>query len=301
MTRITQAFALAAALAAASPAHAAIEDQYEQDTPGPAMTTWYVSAEPAALQADRDYVAGMRPHHAGALTMSRDYLADPASSSPVLRVLAQAIIRNQTFEVALLDEVARNLAQPSTTLDLGLFRLAWRPAATEGLAQRTRFFRSPIPTRLDAVSDPGKPVTARDVQFAKAMTIHHQGAVDMAREYHANPAARNGFLGLMNIDIERDQEQEIGLMQKVVAQYRGNPDAVKVDASMIHGMDGMGHGGHAGHDAVMPVAAPAAPVAGPQAPAAVLRGPARARVPVARQPAAPSAPTGHTGHEGHHN
>ena len=66
----------------------------------------------------------------------------------------------------------------------------------------------------------------------------------MARAYHANPDARNGFLGLMNVDIITDQSQEIALMRRVVATYRGNPDAVQVDASMIHGLEGMGHGGH---------------------------------------------------------
>ena len=45
----------------------------------------------------------MRPHHAGALTMSQDYLQDPASSSPLLHQLARAIIINQKLEVLLLD------------------------------------------------------------------------------------------------------------------------------------------------------------------------------------------------------
>jgi uncharacterized protein (DUF305 family) len=103
------------------------------------------------------------------------------------------------------------------------------------------------------------PVTARDVQFAKGMTLHHQAALDMARAYQANPDARNGFLGLLNVDIMTDQTQEIALMRRAVAAYPGNPDAVQVDASMIHGMEGMGHGGgHAEHGGMpMPQAAPA--------------------------------------------
>ena len=106
-----------------------------------------------------------------------------------------------------------------------------------------RFLRSPIPGPAAALANPGAPVTVRDVQFAKGMTIHHQAALEMARAYHANPDARNGFLGLMNVDIITDQSQEIALMQRVIAAYPGNPDTVQVDPSMIHGMEGMQHGG----------------------------------------------------------
>lgn len=289
---------LALALAAPLPAMAAIEESYEQDA-GPALTTWYVSADPASIKADRDYVAGMRPHHAGALSMARDYLADPASSSPVLRVLAQAIIRNQSFEVAVLDEVGRNLDLPTTEINLGFFRFAIRPAATEGMAQRQRFLHSPMPSLLDGFADPGAPITERDVQFAKAMTIHHQAAVEMARGYHADPNARNGFLGLMNIDIDRDQTNEIALMRRVIARYPGDAEAVRVDPSMIHGMEGMSHhGGHGGM--AMPAAASDA---APQEPPAIRQdrpAPQRAAPQRRAAPRAAPAPEDHSGHE-HHN
>jgi len=256
-TRATLRLALAAglALAAVAPATAAIEEGYE---PGgtPVPTTWYGATDPAAMKADRDYIAGMRPHHAGALTMAQEYLADPQARSPVLRHLASAIIRNQSFEIGLLDEVARNLDRPPLVLNLGILRLAAQPVATEGMAQRQRFIRSPIPARLEALSAPGA-VSERDVQFAKGMTVHHQAALDMARDYHANPAARNAFLGLMNVDIITDQSQEIALMRSVIAAYPGDAAAVRVDPSMVHGMDGMQHAGshaapasaapHAGH------------------------------------------------------
>ncbi len=231
----------AAGLALAAPAMAAIEEGY---LPGgaPVPTTWYEPANPAAQKADRDYVTGMRPHHVGALTMSQEYLADPEASSPVLKALAQAIIRNQAFEIGLLDEVSRNLDRPPIVLNLGFTRLVLQPSATEGMGQMQRFIRSPMPGPMAALTNPGAPVTARDVQFAKGMTIHHQAALEMARAYHANPAARNSFLGLMNVDIITDQTQEIALMRSVIAAYRGDPDAVQVDASMIHGMEGMHHG-----------------------------------------------------------
>ena len=90
------------------------------------------------------------------------------------------------------------------------------------------------------------------MQFAKAMIIHHQGAVEMARAYHANPDARNGFLGLMNVDITTDQTQEIALMRRVIAAYPGDAASVRVDPSMVHGMEGMRHGSHGGGHAAVP-------------------------------------------------
>jgi hypothetical protein len=74
----------------------------------------------------------------------------------------------------------------------------------------------------------------------------------MARAYHANPDARNGYLGLMNVDILTDQTQEIALMRRAIAVYPGDPNAVRVDPSMVHGMEGMKHGGHGGGHAAAP-------------------------------------------------
>lgn len=225
----------------------------------------------AALKADRDYLSGMRPHHAGALTMSEEYLRDPRRSSPVLATLAQAIIHNQRFEIALLDEVGRRLAQPPAIWDLGLAAIAIQPAASDGLAITYRFARYPIPGPLPATGL----VNERDVQFAKAMSIHHQGALDMAKAYQADPNARNTFLRLLNVDIITDQSQEIALMRRIVAAYPGDADAVPVPASMIHGMEGMAHGGggaghpanenHGSHPMPAVTAPPSSPVAAPPA------------------------------------
>ncbi|MBP0493649.1 DUF305 domain-containing protein [Pararoseomonas indoligenes] len=212
----------------------------------PVLSTDYAvmpaGALAARLKADRDYVAGMRAHHAGALTMSEEYLADPAARSPALRVLARSIMHNQRYEIALMDEVARRLAEPAMVVG----GLAVQPSATEGLAMPLRYQRYPVPGFLEPFNPSGGAMTVRDVQFAKAMTIHHQGALDMARAYQADPAGRNTFLGLLNVDIITDQTQEIALMNRAVAAYPGDAAAVVVPASMVHGMDGMAHGGHGG-------------------------------------------------------
>ncbi|MBW8268973.1 DUF305 domain-containing protein [Caldovatus aquaticus] len=241
----------------------------------------------AAAEADRRYVAAMRAHHAGALTMARAYLADPNASSPVLRRLAQAIIENQAYEIALLDDIARRIEERPRLADLGFVRLALRPLATENLGQIWGFRRAPLPGIAEALAD--GPVTERDVQFAKAMTIHHQAALDMARAYNADPNARNGVLKWLNVGIIADQSQEIALMRRVIAAYPGDPEAVRVDPSMIHGMEGHaaapGHAG--GHAAEAPAAAPA-PTAAPARRSAAT---AAARRPAPRPAAA--APAGH--------
>ncbi len=244
----------AAVAAAPAPARAGIEDSYSPGEP-PVSSTWFGRVSDAAQRADREYVAGMRPHHVGALSMSREYLADPGRSSPLLQALARAIIANQSFEIGMLDEVARNLDRAPVPL-LG-FGVALQPQATEGLTGAQRFFKEPVPGPLAHAIGP---VSERDVQFAKAMIVHHEGAVEMARAYHGNPDGRNGYLGLMNVDVAADQTQEIALMRRVAAAFPGDPDAVRVDPSMVHGMEGMRHGGGhgGGHAAAVEPAAAAA-------------------------------------------
>ena len=243
--RLSLLAATAGIALASAPARAAIEDSYSPGEP-PVSTTWFGPVSADARRADLDYVAGMRAHHEGALSMSREYLSDPGRSSPLLQALARAIIANQTFEIGMLDEVARNLDRPPVRLPFGV---TLQPVATEGLTGARRFFKEPTPGALGYAVGP---VSARDVQFAKAMIIHHEGALEMARAYHANPDAWNGYLGLMNVDILTDQTQEIALMRRAIAVYPGDPNAVRVDPSMVHGMEGMKHGGHGGGHAAAP-------------------------------------------------
>ena len=298
----TTATALALALLAAAHPAAAMVGEGSDEGIEPVLSRTYTVVPrdrlPATLKADRDYVTGMRAHHAGALTMSDEYLRDPAASSPALRDLAVAIMHNQRFEIALLDGVAASLDQPAAVLDLGFARLAVQPAAVENLAIQYRYSKAPIPGPLSPLDRPGAPVSARDVQFARAMTIHHQGALDMARAYQADPNGRNTFLGLLNVDILTDQIQEIGLMRRVVAAFPGDASAIPVPASMIHGMEGMSHGGHEGH------AAPAAPAngrpddrhEGPHAGHGAARPAAVPATPAPPGPRRRAAPTAHHGH-----
>jgi uncharacterized protein (DUF305 family) len=248
------ALAALAALAALVSAAAFAEgvDPTHEYRPGeaPATTTWFRRADPAALAADRRYIAGMRPHHAGAVSMADEYLRQPDARSPALRRLAEAIIANQRFEIALLDDVSRQLDAPPRVFAFGPLRVPLQPIATEGLGPAWRYLKAPIPGPGDIAAGP--PPTETDVRFAKAMSIHHGAALGMVRDYGADPAARNGYLGWLNVGINTDQSQEIALMRAVVRRFPGDAGAVAVDPSMIHGMEGHGSGAHGAAPSPLP-------------------------------------------------
>lgn len=221
----------------ASAAFAAVEPNYVPDKP-PVTNPWYAQQGAAERQADLDFIEGMKPHHEGALSMSKEYLESKDASHGPLIALAKGIIHNQTFEIGMLARVEELVGKPLQSDS------DWRQIAEKGLAQKQRFVRAPMPTGFG-----GGEVTKRDVEFAKAMVIHHEGALTMCNDYLSQPAATNKYLRLLCVDILTDQKMEISLMNSIVGKYPGNPDDVKIDPSMIHGMEGMHHGaaGHTGH------------------------------------------------------
>lgn len=196
-------------------------------------TPWYGRQDNARRDADLDFIAGMRPHHEGALTMSEAYLKDPGATNAQLKQLARGIYHNQLFEIEMLNEVERFVERPVTNEK--------RRIATKGLGQVKKFYRMPVPGPWDKQEGAAAGASARDVQFAKGMIIHHQAALKMADDYLRNPVAKNGYLEKMCLDILLDQEQEIRFMNKIIALYPGNPADIAVDHSMIHGMDHMNH------------------------------------------------------------
>lgn len=221
-----------------SPVLAAVEPNYDPSKP-PVSNAWFDYQGVAEQKADIEFIKGMRPHHAGALTMSTEYLNHSDASNYGLRQLAKGIIHNQKFEIGMLDRVEELVGKKLKD------DREWRQIAEKGLAQKQRFVRMPMPgpwTKRDGI------VTVRDVEFAKAMVVHHEGALVMCKEYLADDAATNKYLRLLCVDILADQKQEIDFMNDVVSMYPGNPDDIKIDASMIHGMEGMNHG-HSGASA----------------------------------------------------
>src|SRR3546814_18356346 len=99
-------------------------------------------------------------------------------------------------------------------------RIVSRAVGVDGLKHRWRYIKSPPPGAIDLWAS-GAEVTDYDVLFAKAMIVHHQGALDMARTYTADPNGENTLLRRMNLDIITDQRYEIGreTSRERVCQY----------------------------------------------------------------------------------
>lgn len=216
-------------------AESLIEPDYDGDTPK-FTTPWLEYYTPENYKADQDYITMMRPHHGGAIPMSEEYLASPNKQSLRLQGLAKGIIRNQTFEIFMLDTVEKNIQ----AIDFARDGVGWHKVADQGLAMQERFIRAPMPPIQNALAD--DVASAEDVKFAKAMIVHHEGALMMAHDYLDNPHSNNGYLERMNLDVLRDQTQEIQLMWNIVNTYPGNHCDIKITPSMIKGMDDMmGH------------------------------------------------------------
>lgn len=226
-----------------APALAQVEGSYTHEHDR-VSTPWYIANTAQSQAADLAFIEHMRPHHAGALSMSIEYLADPNAQNARLQQLARGIMHNQEFEIAVMDMIEGY--QQGARADGSIEQVA-----EKDMAQKLVFWRAPMPGPLDRFyGDAG--VSARDVQFAKAMIIHHEGALVMARDYLDGPS-RNGYLRLLCLDILRDQANEIAYMHSIIDLYDGDADAVEISADMIHGMEGMEHmlpgyeGGHAHH------------------------------------------------------
>ena len=234
MIRFSKFFLLAGFVAGfAAPAFPGVETTYTHKEDRVTFP-WYSPSSAEARNADLHFIAGMRPHHAGALSMSKEYLADPDAKNVRLKQLAKGIIHNQTFEIAVMDNIEDHQNTAAQSPDGGLKQVAERD-----MVQKLVFWRAPMPGPLDRLyGDQG--VSARDVQFAKAMSVHHAAALVMAQDY-LDGLSNNGYLQRLCLDILVDQEQEIAYMQSVIDEYDGDPDAVKIDASMIHGMGAMKH------------------------------------------------------------
>ncbi len=223
-------------------ANAALEPDYNADI-SLGATPWVMDVTAQSKQADLNYIKNMRPHHAGALSMSTDYLNHPNANNPAFRGFTKGIIRNQKFEIMMLDRSEAHINALNTNNSQSVRGIV----ATQGLAQKYKFQRSPLPIIQGEIG-------VEEVRFSKAMIIHHQGAVNMCKAYINNQATDNQYLKLMCRDIIKDQNNDIAYMNDVIARYKGNRDNIKIDPSMVHGMDSMmEHGGthmnmsHTGH------------------------------------------------------
>jgi uncharacterized protein (DUF305 family) len=232
--------ALASLLPAVSTASPYKEDEEEEGHFTSATYRYFATREAAeaAMHRDLKYVEEMRRHHQGAVDMSRAYLDDPRGTNPFLQRMAKAIIFNQQFEIAWLEDIKhRESAGPSSVLGSG--ETVQLPTGLTGFEHRARFQKAPVLSLTEPVG--AQHPSDYDVMFAKAMKMHHQMALDMAHAYNDDPAGENRVIREINRGILRDQAIEIGILSDLIARYPGDPDAIEVPPEM-HKMMGMPHG-----------------------------------------------------------
>ncbi|MGH8432844.1 MAG: DUF305 domain-containing protein [Solimonas sp.] len=219
------------------------EDRGHRDTVAYTLMLLPDGAAEALMRRDLKFADEMIEHHRGAVRMSQAYLQDARGQNSFLRRMGAAIIENQRFEIGWLEDLRRRVAGgPQTLVAVGGYRLVGVPAGVHGMEHRARFYKTPVSSIGDLLGTEGKPVSAFDVMFAKAMIMHHAMALDMARAYDADPNGQNVVIRELNFDILRDQSVEIGMLENVIARFPGDADAVPIDPEM-HEMMGMPHSG----------------------------------------------------------
>jgi uncharacterized protein (DUF305 family) len=240
MKVLTVIIALALALPAtalASPYESDEEEEGHYTSPTYRYFETREAAE-AAMHRDLKYVKEMTRHHQGAVDMSRAYLDDPRGANPFLQRMAKAIIFNQQFEIAWLEDIKQRERQGPKSI-LGIGEMVQLPTGLTGFEHRARFQKAPVLSLSEPVG--AQRPSDYDVMFAKAMKMHHQMALDMARAYNNDPAGGNRVIREINRGILREQAVEIGILSDLIGQYPGDPDVIEIPPEM-HDMMGMPHG-----------------------------------------------------------
>lgn len=145
--------------------------------------------------ADVDFVEGMIPHHQGAIDMAEVVLK--YGKDEQLKALAQRIIVAQEAEIGMMKAWINGR------------RSLWRAENRDELPSVIAF--------KEAMSKMHKDMNIKftghaDIDFARGMIPHHQGAVDMARILRKE--GRDPMLLKFADDIIRSQSQEIAMMEE---------------------------------------------------------------------------------------
>jgi uncharacterized protein (DUF305 family) len=147
---------------------------------------------PFTGKADLDFVAGMMPHHQGAIDMAKVVLK--FGKDPEIKKLAEGVVAAQEGEITLMkdwlaktDQAALPVSEDSRT-------------ANEQ-AMITMMKDMTVPLTGDA-----------DVDFVKGMILHHQGAVDMAKA--ALQFAKDPAILKLASNVVSAQEGEMTVMKE---------------------------------------------------------------------------------------
>lgn len=119
--------------------------------PGSTTASPVASAAPQANSADQAFIDGMVPHHVTAVVMADDALAK--ANKAELKDFARRVKEDQSKEIS----------------DMKAWREAWFGSSTPPALGHD------MHTTIAAGAD-------YDVNWAKAMITHHQGAIDMSRK-----------------------------------------------------------------------------------------------------------------------
>lgn len=173
------------------------------------------TSEMMAVGSELEFLAGMVPHHQGALDDAR--LALERSERPEVQRLAQEIIAAQEAEIA----------QMKGWLD------AWYPegdreATTAGMHQTMMTMNM---TDLENLSG-----DAFDQAFLEGMIMHHRMAIQMADALLERDLVEHEEVGALAEEIRRAQEAEIREMQGWLEAWYGA--AAPEDEPAAGGHDG---------------------------------------------------------------
>lgn len=149
--------------------------------------------------ADVDFVAGMIPHHQGAVDMARVQLKYGKDED--LRELAQRIITWQEAEIGFMSQWLSGRTSNYRAKD------ADKKPSTIAYTEQMHAMHKDM-----AIDFTGN----ADIDFARGMIPHHQAAIDMAwtlKEYGMDTSLRK-----MASEVIRSQGQEIALMQEWLAK-----------------------------------------------------------------------------------
>lgn len=167
-------------------------------------------ARRAVSPADVQFMSGMIPHHAQAVTIA-GWAASHGARADV-QILAQRIIVAQRDEIALMQNWLRERSQPVPAADATRHRMVM-DGATHDMLMPGMMTDEEL-AELDRASG-----STYDRLFLTFMIRHHEGAITMVDQLFASDGAgQDEVVFRFGSDVHADQSTEIERMQKMLAQ-----------------------------------------------------------------------------------